>query len=91
MEFFDVHNIPHNSKLLVSHFRSTAIKRELAEVSSCWISAIQQMHTKIPGYSIKVYKNQQQVAFLKMLDYFRILKKTSEMETNLEKSIKSTR
>ena len=91
VKFFDVDNIPHNSKLLVSHFRSTAIRRERTEVSSCWISAIQQMHTQIPGYSIEVDENQQQVVFLQTLDYFRTLGKTSEMKTDLDKSIKSTR
>ena len=90
VEFFDVDNVPCNSKLLVSHFRSTTIKREFAEVSSCWISAIQQMHTKIPGDSIEVNKNQQQVVFLQTLGYFRTLGKTSEMKTELNKSIKST-
>ena len=91
VKFFDVDNIPHNSKLLVSHFRSTAIRRELAEVSSCWISGIQQMHTQIPGYSIEVDENQQQVVFLQTLDYFRTLRKTTEVKTDLDKSIKSTR
>ena len=91
VEFFDVGNIPHNSKLLVSHFRSTTVKRELPEVSSCWISAIQQMHTQIPGYSIEVDGNRQQVVFLQMLDYLKTLGKTSEMKTHLDKSIKSTR
>ena len=91
VKFFDVDNIPHNSKLLVSHFRSTAIRRERTEVSSCWISAIQQMHTQIPGYSIEVDENQQQVVFLQTLDYFKTLGKTREMKTDLGKSIKSTR
>ena len=63
VEFFGVDNIPHNSKLLVSHFRSTTINRELTEASSYWISAIQQMHAQISGYSIEVNENQQQVVF----------------------------
>ena len=49
------------------------------------------MHTQIPGYSIEVDENRQQVVFLQTLDYFRTLGKTSEMKTDLDKSIKSTR
>ena len=49
------------------------------------------MHTQIPGYSIEVDGNRQQVVFLQMLDYLKTLGKTSEMKTHLDKSIKSTR
>ena len=40
-EFFDLNESPTSSKLLLSHFRSWNIKRELAEVNNCWLEGLQ--------------------------------------------------
>ena len=40
IEFFDLNKSPANSKLLLSHFRSSNIKRELNDVNNCWLEAL---------------------------------------------------
>ena len=54
IEFFDLNEGPTNSNLLLSHFRSSNIKRELTEVNSCWFEALQNRDKVIPAYSIEI-------------------------------------
>ena len=87
IEFFDLNESPNNSKLLLSHFRSSNIKRELAEVNNCWLEALQNRDKVIPAYSIEIDsgKSDTQPILLITLDHFKNApQKTTDPDTNLK-------
>ena len=87
IEFFDLNESPNNSKLLLSHFRSSNIKRELAEVNNCWLEALQNRDKVIPAYSIDIDsgKNDTQPILLTTLDHFKNgPQKITDPDTNLK-------
>ena len=87
IEFFDLNEGPTNSNLLLSHFRSSNIKRELTEVNSCWFEALQNRDKVIPAYSIEIDsgKSDTQPILLITLDHFKNApQKTTDPDTNLK-------
>ena len=87
IEFFDLNESPNNSKLLLSHFRSSNIKRELAKVNNCWLEALQNRDKVIPAYSIDIDsgENDTQPILLTTLDHFKNgPQKITDPDTNLK-------
>ena len=54
IEFFDLNEGPTNSNLLLSHFRSSNIKRELTEVNNCWFEALKNRDKVMRAYSMEI-------------------------------------
>ena len=54
IEFFDLNEVPTNSNLLLSHFISSNIKRELTEVNNCWFEALKNRDKVMRAYSMEI-------------------------------------
>ena len=82
-----MNEVPTNSNLLLSHFRSSNIKRELTEVNSCWLEALQNRDKVIPAYSIDIDsgKNDTQPILLTTFDHFKNgPQKITDTDSNLK-------
>ena len=78
---------PTNSKLLLSNFRLSNIKRELTGVNNCWLKALQNRDKLIPAYSIEIDsgKNDTQPILLATLNHFKNgPEKITDPDTNLK-------
>ena len=87
IEFFDLNKSPTNSKLLLSHFRSSNTKRELTEVNNYRLEALHNRDKLIPAYSIEIdsIKNDTQPVLLTTLDHFKNgPQKITDPDTNLK-------
>ena len=73
IELFDLNESPTNSKLLLSNFRLSNIKRELTGVNNCWLKALQNRDKLIPAYSIEIDsgENDTQPILLTALDHLK--------------------
>ena len=49
-----MNEVPTNSNQLLSHFRSSNIKRELTEVNNCWFEALKNRDKVMRAYSMEI-------------------------------------